>query len=960
MIRFDRVLWCGALFTMLLTGCEPGTVTAPQGEVRGLVLVEGTSLSGVVVELTGPQTRSVSTDEAGRYSFAGVPSGAYVVTVRSVPVDASFPATSRTAVVSGSQTVTVDFLGNFIRTASIEGSVTSGSQGLAGVVVTLQGAQSGTTLTGAGGGFAFAGLRAGQYQVEISGFPESITFPSVRTDVTLSTGQSFSVTFEGVPELTASVVIRSIARRLPDGSTVLVDPQNARGAIEVTATVDRGQDTLTGLSLSLGGEVVGSQSFVPGMAVGSDASASPQPQAPLDIVFPIDTHAFDELSGLPRFMNGQVLLTAKLSTTEGGASAWVSSVQISLRNVNTFTGGVDPERGPMPGQTGEEWVGGDLEISVIPVLYDPSRTVDEVTVELSRVGGAQLRVKTQSGVAPFSVVLESAGVAAGSNVVGYQTPSGATDRMRVVRARYSDGANVAGVPVTLTDGLRIDNVGPAPVVFELPRQSAGRDCCLSNWVGAGFAFHDALTLSSDAGVGGVSATVHAGDANLTDSELAELPAVTLGGDLAPTPGNTELRGVSVGRDALGNPTVSALSPSDGNTLSSPLGGVFGVDLDPPQLEFDAAGVEDRSRNPAQGSAWVLSGTDALAGIAPMAARTSLRLLNPTVAGTPEQCLFPGAGDCDSAPDGLVRTVPGGLEGYLTFVSHVLDRAGNPSNTVQGRVVLDVTAPQVVSVQVPPTLLANAQSTFSAVTQDNLDLHEGWIALRFGSAGQGPESVPLQSPEVLGVPFDDDLTTSASLVQTFPLLIGLERVVEVGGTDAPSETVLALTGARGIATDAAGNLSTRTTIIQGGQGLPPRSFAVAERGDEGGVGDWVLEAASDRVCRSDAQGECAAGVPNSLRLVATARGSGGLLERPFDRVYFYAVRQGEPERIGVALGAQLEDGAGPLGRAWSWNLDWIPSSSLPPGQITMLAVGVDGDGNGLRTLDIGSVTLKVGP
>ena len=947
-----------ALVSLLLAGCEP--VTAPQGEVRGLVLIEGTSLEGVVVELAGPELRSGTTDGAGRYSFSEVPSGAYVVSVRSVPEDASFPATSRTAVVSGAQSVTVDFLGNYIRTAAIEGSVTSGAQGLPGVTVTLQGAQSGTMLTGLGGSFVFSGLRAGQYQVEISGLPETVTFPSVRTEVELSTGQTGLVTFEGVPELTASVVIRSIARRLPGGESELADPQNLRGELEVTLTVDRGEDTLSAVELLLDGEIVGRQIFGAGVGLAAGFPPPPQQTAPFDIVLPVNTAQFDETSGAVRFTNAQVLLTARLATAEGGPSAWLSSVQVQLRNVNSFTGNVESSGGPVLGDDGYEWIGGELTLSVIPLLYDPSRAVSAVTVDLRRTGAGQLRSKMQTGGAPFNVSLSAEGVSGSDNVVGYQTPSGDTDELRVVSALYADGGNVPGVPAVLVSNLRIDNVGPPVAPFGLPRQGGGEDCCLDNWVGAAFAFHDALEIQPDLGVGAPTATVHVGAAGLSDVELAGFPAVVVGGDLAATADNSSLRAVAVARDALGNTTTFSLTPSSGNSLSNSLGALVGVDLALPSLSFDPASVLDRESNPASGSAWVLGVGDAASGAGPMAARSMVRLLNPAVEGTSAECVFPGTPDCVPTEDGLIRTVPDGSEGYLIFQSYVLDRAGNASNSVTRPVLRDMTAPDITSVQVPGVLIPNGPTTVSAVISDNLDLHTGWVALEFDDSGGATEVLPVVPAEVLGTPFDEDLMIAGSIAQTFPLLVGLERTIPGASVSVPSGTVLPLTAARVVATDVGGNVATRNTPLPGALGFVTRSFSILERGDVGGVADWVLDTNETRVCRSGSAGVCSPSVATSVELAATARGLGGTFGEPFDRTYFYLLRAGEPEWIGVTSVSQMMDGAGPLAREWIWILEWTPSSTVPLGVASLVAVGVDADGNAVRTLDLAAITVEGGP
>jgi hypothetical protein len=921
-----------------------------------VVVVEGAGLEGVTVELTGPQSRATTTDAAGRYTFQGVPSGAYVVSVSNAPGDASFPATSRTAVVSGSQTVTADFVGEYIRTASIEGTVTAASQGIPGITVTLRGLQTASTVTGPGGSFLFTGLRAGQYEVEISDLPESITFPSVRTDVNLAIGQRLVVTFTGVPALTASVAIKSIMRRTDEGATELADPQNLRGQLEVTLTVDRGEDTLESVELLLGDEVLASQTFgAGGMSAGGTSGPGPAPAqaATFDVVFLANTAEFDAETGDVRFANGQALLTARLATVEGGPSAWLASIQVQLRNRNTFTGSVLPSRGPVLGEDGEDWVGGALTAVIRPVLYDASRLVSSVTVDLRRTGGGQLRVATQTGTAPFSVSFDDEGAPGAANVVGYQTPAGATDQIRVVSATYSDGAGVPGVPARIGSDLRIDNVGPPAVPFMLPKQSAEHDCCLSNWAGAAFPFGDGVAPTADEGVGGLEVSIHAGVSTLADEELLETTSpILVGADLAATAENTALRAVAVLEDGLGNRTLVPLSPSDGNALSNARGGVFGVDLALPQLTFGGGSVASRAVNPAPGAAWVLAAMDAKSGVAASGARTTIRSVRPGVEGTLAACVFPATPECAPAPDDLVHAVPAVAEGYLVFESYVLDRAGNRSNASSRKVLLDVTAPAAPSMTLPSALVANGATTVSATLSDNVDLDRGWIALEFGGGG---ESLPLAAPEIFGSPFDDELVTAAGITQTFALVVAQEEVVAGPDGDAPSGNPLTLAAARAVVRDVAGNATVRSEALSGAGAFTGRSFSVAERGDEGGVRDWRIEGDVDRVCR--AADACEEGVVGSVRLTATAAGLGGTLERPFDRVYFAVLRGGEPEWIGVSAAAEMSDAGGPLGREWSWRIDWTPPAGFPTGPVELIATGVDDGGNALRTLPLGSVVVE---
>ena len=961
MSRSFRCLAEWGLAGVLVAGCGPGSVTEPQSQVRGVVLVEDTSLPGVVIDLTGPDVRSTTTDSAGRYIFEGVPSGAYVVTVRSVSADISFPATSRTAVVSGAQTVTVDFLGNYIRTASIEGWVTAGTRGLAGVAVTLEGVESGTTRTGQGGGFTFPGLRAGRYQVEISEFPASVRFPSIRTDVDLTTGQTFLVTFGGEAELTASAVIQAIERRLPGGVRVLADPQDLHGDLEVTVAVDRGQDTLEAVELLLDDELVGRQSFTPTQAApgtGAGGAEGLQAEPLLSVRLPLNTAAFDLATGAAHFPNRQYLLSARLATVEGGPVAWLSSIQVQLRNTDTLWGVVTAENGPVTGADGERWIGGDLEVRVLPVVYDLSRTVESVTLSLRRSGGGELRVLTgEPGSSPL--VFPARGDPGPGTLAGYQTPVGETDELVVASARYADGGSVPGVPVVLAGRLRFDIAPPPDPGFALPVQGPVAPCCVGNWVGGDFHFSAAVQGEPDAGVGGGSVSIHVGEASLSDAELAAGPAVMTAAELSPTADNASLRAVAVARDALGNASVVPLAPSEGNPGGGDGTARFGVDLTPPVVEFDATSVGSRARNPAPGSAWVLDAEDPLAGIGPLPARTSVRVSSPALSGTPGQCLFPGPGPCDPVPDGRVRALPAGVEGYITMETRVLDRAGNASAEIWRTVLVDATPPVLGPVSVPGNLVPNEPAAFRVQATDNLDLGDGWFSLEYGDGtGTGREVIAMVPPDPLGTAFDDEMTTDARLALVVPVVAGLERVEDAGGLVRPSGNVLGPEAARAVVTDAAGNRTTRSVPVRVAGEFSARSFSVSERGPDAGVADFTLAAAAERVCRSGGA-TCGPDVPGSVQLTAAARGLGGAFGRPFEFVHFYVVREGEPEWIATSSSAGLADGVGPAGREWSWSVEWTPAPVTPPGPSVLYAVGVDGDGAALRSADLVSLEVAAG-
>ena len=136
--------------------------------------------------------------------------GAYTITISGFPSDATFDATSAAATIStAGQSVTLNFNGSYIRTASVMGSVTVENMGLPGVTVTLTGVSGATAVTDDGGQYAFTGLRMGAYSVEISGFDnDEVGFSNTAASVAVGVGESKIVSFDGTYLRTAGIMGR--------------------------------------------------------------------------------------------------------------------------------------------------------------------------------------------------------------------------------------------------------------------------------------------------------------------------------------------------------------------------------------------------------------------------------------------------------------------------------------------------------------------------------------------------------------------------------------------------------------------------------------------------------------------------------------------------------------------------------------------------------------------------------
>ena len=185
-----------------LAACDGGTSSPPPppvalvGAISGQVSVESQGIDGVTVALSNGA--STSTAGGGRFSFANLGAGSYTVTISNFPADVSFSSTSQpTAITTDGQTATVNFSGSYIRTAGISGSVTVDGEGLGGVAVRISGVADQATRTDAAGQYAFSQLRAGQYQVEVSGYAADVDFASTSQSVTVGVDEIATASFSG-------------------------------------------------------------------------------------------------------------------------------------------------------------------------------------------------------------------------------------------------------------------------------------------------------------------------------------------------------------------------------------------------------------------------------------------------------------------------------------------------------------------------------------------------------------------------------------------------------------------------------------------------------------------------------------------------------------------------------------------------------------------------------------------
>ena len=177
--------------------------------LMGMVTVEGEGLPGITVSITGRQEDQMVTDDNGQYTFTGLRAGNYTVEITGFDATGvAFSATSSAVEVSAGESKVWSFDGTYVRESAIAGQVSVEGNGLSDVTVSLQGmGADDTEMTDAGGQFTFSNLRAGEYQLAISGFDaREYGFSTTSATIRLEHGRTANVPFEGIMLRTAAIM----------------------------------------------------------------------------------------------------------------------------------------------------------------------------------------------------------------------------------------------------------------------------------------------------------------------------------------------------------------------------------------------------------------------------------------------------------------------------------------------------------------------------------------------------------------------------------------------------------------------------------------------------------------------------------------------------------------------------------------------------------------------------------
>lgn len=790
----------------------------------------------------------------------------------------------------------------------------------------------------------------------VVGSDPAVLFRSEDTTVAVVSGEGMvSARREGIAVvaalLRADTTIRAFTtvRVVPPESDVAVaigalttaageplDVDSVAGALAVRVEVTPGRaDTLR---VALGDQVV------PGC---TRALVPPAQQARSFVCF-IDTAEFDTATAAVRFPNGRYPITARLYDDGQEVLAAGATSALNLRNADRFLARVSIGPPAARDTAGGTWYAGDVRVSALPLLYSRGRAQAVAIALRGWYRGRPVTVlRTDTDPSDgLGVRFPADSVPEQGGVSGFNSgPAGTAPMLTtaVVSGRELSARAFANAGL-LT--FRLDNERPLPgsLTLALPGPFVGASYAFAAGYLTGDQTLDASAAATrpDApygvqGVGGVQPVFHAAPAaaigdvtRATEEELREVvrryPEVRRGGDLPETATGDAYVLVAAVQDALGNRTYTVLPRR------------FGVDATAPTLSAEAPPDSINPNEPFRFAA-----RDSLSG----AAAIQLSFVRVTNDGEVCADLNSATPECDGlqlATSGAVNPFFNLRAGYYRLRAIPLDRAGNAGSPFVSPLYLhdpvgDANAPAFGAVQLP-TARDGQPVEFSAHLRDAGDLGVAAFQLQFaappGSAETGTVLLPI-SPRIVLSEFGLPIVDSATVRTSFPFLRALQ-FTDAGGVPNPAR--LWPTAALWVqATDVAGNQAIRQVPIS-----PPASNGLSKniRGFSAGA------AAGERaVCVSD---RGCGDTPRSVQLTGLVSGPSGAFTIPFERVYFlFTDRAGRLQLLGPGRREDAVDNGSTLTWRYTATLDAAALAGVlpaPGGAITVFALGVDPQGDGL--------------
>lgn len=772
-----------------------------------------------------------------------------------------------------------------------------------------------------------------------------------------------------------------------------VNVNNVFGQFEVTLNVDPGDQGITKVEVLIDGAVACFQNFSVSQSqelalshVFANVQAAP-------VTCSINSALFDATTGAASYFNGVRKLSAR-AITSAGTQVVTPSQDLTFNNVSgvvltvTQNNGSDPAVGVNPA-TGLSWIGGSITVNAVGVSYVQGVSIGTVTIDngnttdglfflgktvaqtitlTATTNGGSTGSKTYSETGTWSSTDSDAGnymTASTINISGVPAVLGeAPVVFGTVLSNSTTGptttlnfptnalGNATIPPLAI---VRVDNTSPGVTSANGVAQTAITLAAAQIWFNATSSFALLATSSNTVGAPALSVlnantpgvdieegvdvislevwVTAAGVAlpALTSAcDLTGLSLVTTGSQLAATTVSTAFGARLVFKDALGNRTCIDLPTTFGADFTAPTGTLS--TLPGSDIGYNAVGLLPN---------FAVTASDNASGFDATPLLVNMQRLGATSATT--GCVINSNATCtggSTAEQPLTFSATGGtgVDGYYTTSITLVDQAGNQTILATGhRYLLDVVAPAFSGGISLPALIAGATTnTFTASVTDNLDLGSIW----------GDVSYPLATlrypSQVIGT-FGPPLETSATVNYAVANWI---RCINAAGSFAT---------ASGPPTAITMTVTDQTTINQNQTSLTSNAFGANAQPCTGSVGNI---AAADILSftqsapnygtgntQVDIDGATvAAGSSTTVTLTAVASVALNSSADPFTRVdFYYTATGGQRILIGTASAVLAQT---QTTRTYTYTLVWDPGAAVPVGAVTVEAIGVDAQGDGV--------------
>ncbi|WP_309672567.1 Ig-like domain-containing protein [Gemmatimonas sp.] len=1000
MTRFSRLCMHAAMFAggvLMLQACDDKIVAPVQPRIRSLevfpspatvrveedlvMVVKMAADSGADQSLTwrSSDPRRVSVTPSG--IIRGVSVGPAVITVQS-DADPTFSSAIAVSVLPRYTGVTAISASPLVMTL-----IPGQTQSIAATV---------TADPGVSRAVRYSMDNAAVATVSATGVVTAVAIGSTRLTVrsVVDTSAQTTVPITVRAPTGARVSIQAVTSR---GTGLPVDLLNVQGQVDVLVNLEPGEAQLARLDLVVSNAgrdtVVASQSFNAAQAAQVFATGVSGSISAGVVVQSFRTDAFDSGIGTAYFRNGATTLrVVAVDITSSGTTqqSATSSVVAILNNPDGFIVQVRPlSTTGTPSAldaAGRRWVqaGRGLAVTTTPVMFS-NRQLGARTISFPGNAPIATITTTNTGVSVDTLRLPSSFTSPNSSesYVNGQLPSvqasdaGGNLIPLVAPLAGGAGGGILNVQPSFTtgirlEGLRIDNAPPPAATLVLTSTRGNSN----NWVNGAYPFAEGLqNIAQDAGVGlrGSAGAITAQSAEVAflavGGELTDTTEVTTGSSLAASNSNLNYQLFARYSDRLGNAQLVMLSSSGAHP-----GTRFGVDLLPPTLRYSTGSLTSRTLISANSDSVFTSSTvgtghrafaveaiDDRSGLPSGRVAVTLRRFaqpNPTssFAGT-YTCVVGTGTSCTPVFRNYDTTLPTdyrqtsvlvddstGIEGYYLFSATAQDQAGNVSEPLSKRALIDAgtgaSAPAMTGLGPSGVLIGNEPAAFLALASDNVELRSGGLLLQYpnlpGTSQMLAYGTPSSGGTTFGVAFDTLLTSPiAGTHPAFTVPKFIRSMEMVDSLDRPPTgfgVTVKPNGANAWVTDfafggAPATLPANIVLVSGAVQSSPTSPVFA-----GNIGT-LRELQTWR--RAGASG---------LRFEAV--GPSGQIAPPFTRV---VIARLEPTSLGVNPEAWRVIGelTSPVGfdnglrRVWSWDFGGLGSGSY-------VAIGVNAAGDGLLT------------